>query len=102
MKNLNACRRANPEFLLHGAMRRDFFGVSGDTAAEFDLQGKRKEYPAFYHSSWQAKDGKKALFAANYIDREQTLVIDGRRYLLPPCSALKLDPESGESTLYGE
>ena len=102
VKNLNACRRANPEFLLHGAMQQDFFDVSGDTAAEFDLQGNEKEFPAFYHSSWQAKDGKKALFAANYLDREQTLVIGGKRYVIPPCSALKLDPESGERTFYGE
>ena len=101
-KNLNACRRANPEFLLRGTMQRDFFDVSGGSSAEFDLQGKEKEYPAFCHSSWRAKDGKRALFAANYLDREQTLVIDGKRYVLPPCSALKLDPESGETALYGE
>ena len=100
VKNLNSCRRDNPEFLLYGRMRQDFRSVSGEVLDEFDNDGRVRTFPAFYHSSWQAENGGEAFFAVNYLDRRQTLAVDGKAYDMPPCSALKIDSDNGKTTFY--
>ena len=87
MKNLNGMRKKYPEYLLYGRMMPDAVNVSGETIDEFDLQGNKITQMAFYHSTWQSPDGKKALIAVNYLDREQILRIGDQSVKMPPCSA---------------
>lgn len=102
LKNLNDCRRANPEFLLYGRMMPDFRSVSGETLNEYTPEGTPRPFPAFYHSSWQAADGAKAAFAVNYLDKAQTLTVDKTQYTLPPCSVCKLDADGKMLAVYGK
>ena len=90
LKNLNKCRRKYPDFLLRGRMLKDTLPVSGENIQEWTPDGKQKNFPAFYHSSWQAPNGRKMLFVANYIDRKQSITIGGKSYDVPPCSVLSM------------
>ncbi len=88
MRNLNQVRRQYPEYLLLGRMQRDAAAVTGETCVEYDCEGRKREFPAFCHSTWQAPDGRRALIAANYLDRPQRLAIDGKPTTVAPCSAI--------------
>ena len=102
VRNLNDCRRDNGEFLLYGRMMQDFWAVDGETIDEITPEDQIRTFPAFYHSSWQAEDGKKAFFIVNYLDREQVVAVDGKEYNMPPCSVCKQDPENGQIMFYNK
>ena len=87
LKNLTRMRQDHPEYLLYGRMLPDAVPVSGETLEEFDPEGRAKPVPAFYHASWEAPDGRRALIAVNYLDRPQQLRVDGKPVTLPGCSA---------------
>ena len=87
LKNLTRMRQAHPEYLLHGKMLSDALPVSGETLEEFDLEGRAKPYPAFYHTTWESPEGRRAVIAVNYLDREQQLRVGGRAVTLSGCSA---------------
>ena len=83
-------------------MMQDFWAVDGETIDEITPEDQIRTFPAFYHSSWQAEDGKKAFFIVNYLDREQVVAVDGKEYNMPPCSVCKQDPENGQITFYNK
>ena len=91
LRNLTRMRQAHPEYLLYGRMLPDAVPVSGETLEEFDPEGRAKPFPAFYHTTWEAPEGRRAVIAVNYLDREQQLRIDGDAATLPGCS-VKLFP----------
>ena len=90
VKNMNQCRQKFPEYLLKGRMIKDIMPVSGEMLTEWTPEGNPRQYPAFYYSSWQAPDGGRMLFAVNYLDRNQRLMIGGEAHDTPACSVLSL------------
>ena len=87
LKALNQTRQAYPEYLLYGKMLSDAVTVSGETLEEFDSEGYVRTYPAYYHTTWEAPDGRRALIVVNYLDREQQISIDGKTVSFYGCSA---------------
>ena len=102
LKNLNDCRRENPEFLLEGRMLSDLVKIQGESLFETDPEGRKRYYPCCYSSSWMSADGSKAVFAVNYLDCPQTLSCGEQTIELPGCSAMKLEYDSGKIKIYSK
>ena len=83
-------------------MLSDLVKIKGESLYETDPEGRKRQYPCCYSSSWMAEDGSKAVFAVNYLDRPQKLTWDEQTIELPGCSAMKLEPESGKIKIYSK
>ena len=90
IRNLNAFRKANPQFLIYGRMLEPLNQVTGPKWTLPIMSRFPRELDAFITTWWQAPDGTKALIITNFRPVEQTVEVDGKPVVLPPLDAILL------------
>ena len=88
--NLNAFRKAYPQYLVYGRMLEPLNEVTGPKWSLPIPWRFPRELDAFFSTWWQAPDGSKALVLTNFRPEEQTVSVDGRNVTLPPLDAVIL------------
>jgi len=83
--NLNALRRQYPQFLYRGRMLRPLVEIKGATC-EIPAFHRVVRRDSFFTSSWQAPDGKKAVFVTNFRMNAQRV-----KCTVPPGRAVRID-----------